>query len=155
MTPDKVPPKEVLDSTIDKFWETIPSLWHMIRARIRDEAVSQFDITVEQFHILRRIRKGRNSVSKLAKAKHISRPAISRAVDVMVTNGLVTRTQDTRDRRHVQLDLTPKGLELLEAIFGKNREWMSERLASLNTADLETIQRAMNALRKAFEQRRH
>jgi len=122
-----------------------------VRARIRDEATAEFDITVEQFHILRRIHKGRDSVSKLAEAKHISRPAISRAIDVMVNKGLVTRTQDTQDRRHVQLDLTAKGHELLEAIFGKNREWMISKLASLDNSELETIQVAMNALNKVFK----
>ena len=142
--------KDMLESTIDSFWETFPSLWHIIRARIRDEAVSEFDITVEQFHILRRIHKGRNSVSKLAKAKHISRPAISRAVDLMVNKNLVTRTQDPQDRRHVQLDLTPKGHKLLDAIFGKHRQWMSLRLSTLDETELMSIQNAMNALNKAF-----
>jgi DNA-binding MarR family transcriptional regulator len=146
----KLSSKAVLNSTIDQFWETIPSLWHMIRARIRDEALSQFDITVEQFHILRRIRKGRNSVSKLAEAKHISRPAISRAVDVMVNKDLVTRTQNPQDRRYIQLDLTQKGSKLLEAIIKKNRQWMIQRLASLDETELDAIQDAMQALRKAF-----
>jgi len=151
MTATQVSKEEILSRTIDKFWETIPSLWHIIRARIREEATAQFDITVEQFHILRRIHKGRDSVSKLAKAKHISRPAISRAVDVMVNKGLVTRTQDTQDRRHVQLDLTTRGHELLEAIFGKNREWMTRKLDALDKTELNNIQVAMNALNKAFK----
>jgi DNA-binding MarR family transcriptional regulator len=150
MIATKAPSTEILDSTIDKFWETIPSLWHIIRARIRDEAVSQFDITVEQFHILRRINKGRNSVSKLAEAKHISRPAISRAVDVMVNKNLVTRTQNTQDRRYIELDLTPKGHELLEVIFGKNRQWMLQKLSSLEEIELMRIQEALNVLGKAF-----
>ena len=151
MTAAELPTEDALNSTIDKFWETIPSLWHIIRARIRDEATVEFDITVEQFHILRRIHKGRDSVSKLAEARHISRPAISRAVDMMVNKGLVTRTQDTQDRRHVQLDLTAKGRELLDAIFGKNHKWMMVKLGSLNKTELETIQAAMNALNEAFK----
>jgi len=150
MTEIKLSSDVNLNATIDKFWETIPSLWHIIRARIRDEAVTQFDITVDQFHILRHIRKGRDTVSKLAEAKRISRPAISRAVDVMVNKGLVTRTQDTQDRRQMQLDLTPKGYELLETIFGKNRQWMLQKLAILDEEELESIQVAMHALGKAF-----
>ncbi len=145
------PSQELLNTTIDEFWETFPSLWHNIRARIRQVATEEFNITVEQFHILRRINKGRDSVSKLAEAKHISRPAISRSVDVMVNKGLVTRTQDPDDRRYVQLALTDEGQTLLEAIFSKNREWMTGKLASLSQVELETIPFALQALNKAFK----
>jgi len=141
---------ELLKDTIDDFWETFPSLWHSIRARIREVATAEFDITVEQFHILRRIHKGRDSVSKLADAKHISRPAISRAVDIMVNKGLVTRAQDPADRRYVQLALTEEGQTLLDAIFSKNRAWMASRLISLEKSELDAIRSGMNALSKAF-----
>jgi DNA-binding MarR family transcriptional regulator len=141
---------ELLKDTIDDFWETFPSLWHSIRARIREVATAEFNITVEQFHILRRIHKGRDSVSKLADAKHISRPAISRAVDVMVNKGLVTRSQDPADRRYVQLALTEEGQSLLEAIFSRNRAWMTSRLVSLEESELIAIRAGMSALSKAF-----
>jgi DNA-binding MarR family transcriptional regulator len=143
--------EELLKFTIEEFWETFPSLWHSIRARIRKVATEEFNITVEQFHILRRIHKGSDSVSKLADAKQISRPAISRVVDVMVNKGLVTRSQDPADRRYVRLALTNEGKTLLEAIFGKNRDWMAGRLASLEEDELKTIRVAMMALSKAFK----
>jgi DNA-binding MarR family transcriptional regulator len=142
--------EELLKSTIDEFWETFPSLWHSIRARIRDVATEEFDITVEQFHILRRIHKGWDSVSKLAEVKHISRSAISRSVDVMVNKDLVTRTHNPQDRRYIHLALTEEGNTLLEAIFSKNRDWMASKLASLEEADLQVIRAAMMALSRAF-----
>jgi DNA-binding MarR family transcriptional regulator len=142
---------ELLKFTIDEFWETFPSLWHSIRARIREVATEEFNITVEQFHILRRIHKGSDSVSMLAEAKQISRPAISRVVDVMVNKGLVTRNQDPSDRRYVRLSLTDEGNTLLEAIFGKNRDWMAGKLASLEEDELKTIRVAMLALSRAFK----
>ena len=141
---------ELVKETIEVFWETFPSLWHNIRARIRDVATLEFDITVEQFHILRRIHKGRDSVSKLADAKHISRPAISRAVDVMVKKGLVTRAQDPSDRRVVQLALTEEGQTLLEEIFSRNRAWMASKIILLEEAELNLIQAGLIALSKAF-----
>jgi DNA-binding MarR family transcriptional regulator len=150
MTETSTISEELLKCTIDEFWETFPSLWHSIRARLREVATEEFDITVEQFHILRRIHKGRDSVSQLAEAKQISRPAISRAVDVMVNKGLVARSRDSYDRRNVKLTLTEEGSTLLEAIFGKNRAWMAGRLSSLEEAEIKTIRDAMTALSKAF-----
>ena len=136
--------------TIEKFWEFFPSVWHTVRAHIHQEAVESFGITVVQFHILRRIRKGTDSVSKLADDRHTSRPAISRAVDVLVNKGLVVRTQNPADRRNVQLSLTEKGASLMDALFGNTREWMAEKLSVLGGEEFEAILIAGDALKRAF-----
>ncbi len=141
--------EETIRLAVDAFWETIPSCWHQVRAHIRQVAVEQFGITVEQFHILRHIRKGQGSVSELAEAKHISRAAISQAVDLLVEKNLVARTPDLRDRRHIQLDLTPDGDALLDAVFEDTRRWMAGAYAPLSEAEIGDIQRGLQALRKA------
>jgi DNA-binding MarR family transcriptional regulator len=144
-------PVRVRAQAIDRFWETVPPLWGMIRSRIRTSAAADFGITVEQFHVLRYVRRGMESMAELASAKNISRPAISQAVDVLVQKGLVTRTHSTTDRRYVELALTKAGDELLDALFGGTREWMSERMESMTTGEVETISNAMEALKKMLQ----
>jgi len=136
------------NQAIDRFWETIPPLWGMIRTHIRAEATKNFDISVEQFHILRHVRRGTGSVSELATAKNISRPAISQAVEVLVKKGLLTRVQSTQDRRFVELTLTDAGNKLLDTVFQETRAWMRERMSPLSLDELETIAKAMEALKK-------
>jgi len=146
---DKAPPStELIQLTIDKFWETIPPFWHEVRAHIRETASHRYGLTVEQFHILRHIRKGKGSVGVLAEAMHISRPAISLAVDTLVNKGLITRTQNPVDRRYVQLELTPDGSALLEALFSANRIWMADRLCLLSATDIEALISAMSSLQQ-------
>jgi len=137
-----------MSQTIDRFWETIPPFWHRVRAHIRQLAAEQFDISVEQFHILRNIRRGRGSVSELAEAKNISRPAISQSVDVLVNKGLITRTTNADDRRQVRLALTDSGNSLLDAIFDNTRQWMTKILSPLSNEELQTLTLAMEFLRK-------
>ena len=144
------PSDDLLTKTIHQFWETVPPLWHHIRARISQEARESFKLTHQQFHILRRIHKGWTSVSGLAEAKHISRPAASRTVDVLVEKGLVTRTQNTEDRRHIYLALTPEGEATLKAIFEHVTAWMSEKLGVLEENELQDIITSMDALHRAF-----
>ena len=139
------------NQAIDRFWETIPPLWGMIRTHIRAEATKNFDISVEQFHILRHVRRGTGSVSELATAKNISRPAISQAVEVLVKKGLLTRVQSTRDRRFVELALTDAGNKLLDTVFQETRAWMKERMSPLSLDELETVAKAMGALKKMLE----
>ncbi len=137
-----------LRQVVDSFWETFPPLWRMIQIHIREVAVEQFDITVEQFHILRHIRRGRNSVSALAEAKNISRPAISQSVDLLVTRGLIIRSIDPQDRRHVKLDLTADGNALMDAIFGDTRQWMMKNFAPLSAGEIQALNHSMESLKK-------
>lgn len=148
MSPTNESSKEILRQAVDTFWETFPPFWHRVRARIRQVAVEQFDLSVEQFHILRHIRQGQSTVSELAEAKNISRAAISQAVDLLVQKGLITRTPDTKDRRHVRLALTVSGNTLLDALFDNIRKWMMQTLSPLSDEELHALIRAMNSLRK-------
>lgn len=143
--------KELQEQAVDRFWETVPPLWNFIRSHIRDTATEKSDITIEQFHMLRHVRRGIGSVSELATAKRISRPAISQAVEVLVKKGLLTRAQRTQDRRYVDLALTKEGNELLDAVFKENRSWMKERMSILTRDELETIAKAMESLKKVLE----
>jgi DNA-binding MarR family transcriptional regulator len=139
--------KTLLRQTVETFWETFPPFWHRVRAHIR-QAAEQHDLSVEQFHILRHIRRGQCSVSKLADAKNISRPAISQGVDMLVNKGFITRTTDTRDRRHVQLALTDSGNALLDTISEDTRQWMMQILSPLSDEELQALTQAMDSLRK-------
>jgi DNA-binding MarR family transcriptional regulator len=143
--------EQLREKAIDRFWETVPPLWNMVRSHIRTTATAKFDITVEQFHVLRYVRRGPNSMSELAVAKNISRPAISQAVDVLVKKGLLTRLPSSTDRRVIELALTDAGNALLDTVFRENREWMKERMNGLTADELQTIGKAMEALKKILE----
>ena len=141
-----------LNLAIDQFWDTIPRVWNIIRGHVRTIAAEQFEISVEQFHVLRHIRKGLTSVKDIADALQISRPAISQAAETLVEKGLITRREEAEDRRYVHLALTPQGNELLNQIFQQNRAWMQEQMASLSTDEIETISAGLRLLKSAFDE---
>ncbi len=143
--------KKTLEQTVERFWETIPPLWSMVRAHIRGVATEKFGITVEQFHVLRYVRRGTGSVSELATAKNISRPAISQAVDVLVNKDLLTRTQSKQDRRFVDLALTPAGDELLDTVYKETRDWMKSHMTEFSVSELDNVMQAMDSLKKMLE----
>lgn len=142
--------EKIIQTTIDRFWETFPPVWNRVRSVVRATVAEHFDISVEQFHILRNIRRGVESVSGLAEVKQISRPAISQAVDVLVDRGYISRHQDPADRRYVHLRLTLSGEDLLNQIFKTNRAWMAEKMAALSPAELQNIEHALEVLNKAL-----
>jgi DNA-binding MarR family transcriptional regulator len=147
---EPVTKEDLLNQVANGFWETFPPYWNMVRAHIRQVAADNFGITVEQFHILRQIRRGIHSGSELAAEKRISRAAISKAVDTLVNQNLVSRQENPQDRRFTRLELTAEGATLLAAIFDETRSWMKRNLDNLSETELESIIQAMAALKKTF-----
>ena len=140
-----------LQQAVDAYWETFPPLWRSIQAHIRQAASDRFNITVEQFHILRHLSRGLDSVSALAEMRGISSPAASQMVDVLVTRGLVNRTVDPQDRRHICLALTEEGSWLVEAVFEDTRRWMMEKFSPLSPNDLRAFLHLSHTLKKIVE----
>ena len=135
---------------IDKFWESVPPAWRQTRHQIHHIAVEKFQMTEEQFQVLRRIRKGSTSVSALAEASQTSRSAVSKAVDALVHKGLVSRQQNPSDRRNIPLALTDSGKSVMEAIFSEAEAWLSARFARLTSQETEYLLQGMETLRKVF-----
>jgi DNA-binding MarR family transcriptional regulator len=144
------PQETSLSQTVDSLLETLPPVWDRIRSNLRSAATSRFGITLEQFHALRHIRRGFASVGELAEKKQTSRSAVSQAVEALVSKGLVTRTQESADRRCVKLALTPHAVQVLDANYEENRVWMRAEMAALGPEELACVRRAMDILKRAF-----
>jgi DNA-binding MarR family transcriptional regulator len=142
--------EETLQQAIDQLWETIPPVWSQIRGNVRAIASERFDISVQQFRVLRHIRTGIGSASELAAVSQTSRPAISQCVDALAAKGLVTRRQSAQDRRCVELELTASGRDMLSAIFEENRRWLRHELSSLSPEEMGNIVAGLKALRNAL-----
>ena len=140
-----------IKTTIENFWEVIPSTWGNVRSKLRTNATLDHNLTLIQFHMLRHIRNGVCTVAELAERQHVSRPAVSQAVEQLVQKQLVIRTPDANDRRYVQLSLSGNGDELLEAVFGKTKSWMETQMASLSTQELETLNQAFTIIRDTLQ----
>jgi DNA-binding MarR family transcriptional regulator len=142
--------QETLRAVIDKFWETVPPAWHDTRATIRGVAAERFNLTVEQFQVLRRIRRGMASVSALAESSGTSRSAVSKAVDSLVNKGLVSRSQDPNDRRNIPLGLTDEGLRVMDAIYQETEQWLAGKFSGLSAQELSGLQEALDILHNTF-----
>jgi len=135
---------------IDKFWESVPPAWRQTRSQIHRTAVEKFQMTEQQFQVLRRIRQGSASVSALAEASQTSRSAVSKAVDSLVRRGLVARSQNQQDRRNLPLALTDEGQRVMDLIYGEAEAWLSTRFAHLTPEETASLLQGLEILRIAF-----
>lgn len=76
-------------------------------------------VTMAQCHALVEIgRAGNISLNELAELLGLENSTMSRTVNNLVTNGLVKRDINAKDRRYVTISLTERGKEVFEDIEG-------------------------------------
>jgi DNA-binding MarR family transcriptional regulator len=115
-----------------------PGLLRVSR-RLRQEA-QKAGLSAQDALLLGQIRSTPGiGVSALADAEQTSRPTMSEHVKRLEAAGLVRRTQDTEDARRSGLEITPGGLETLDAIRAQRNDWLAARLARLSPDDRERL----------------
>lgn len=108
------------------------------------QALGPEGCTVEQWRILLLLQDGGgHPMSEIAEFALVPAPSLTRLVDRMVTDGLVYRTVDARDRRRVLVHLTTRGRDLQRRAAARVEE---QQRALLADADPDGVQRLLDLL---------
>jgi DNA-binding MarR family transcriptional regulator len=83
----------------------------------------------------------------LAARERVSPPAMTKQVDRLERDGLVTRTTKGDDRRCVAIALTVDGHKVLRRVRSRRTAWLTSRLRALEPEQLEAIEAAVAPLR--------
>ena len=89
------------------------------------------------------------TVTGLAEVCLLQQPTMTKLLDRMVRDGLVTRAQDAGDRRVVRVALTPKGSDLAEELIAAARQHEAAVLARF--PEMEAVQ--LKALLRSVPER--
>ncbi|MGA8361133.1 MAG: MarR family transcriptional regulator [Candidatus Dormiibacterota bacterium] len=128
-----------------------PVLLHLNRHLRREVHTS--GVSPGQLSLLGLIEGNRGiGVAELAAREGTSMPSVCSHIDRLEASGLVTRRQAERDRRRVDLEVTPEGLRVLKAIRSKRTAWLSARLSRLADSDLAAVSAAIAPLEALLEQ---
>src|SRR5262249_52908419 len=115
-----------------------------------DKIFDQFDITQQQFNILRILRGAGTPLSTLQIRQRMldKMSDTSRIVDRLIKKGLVKKNICKEDRRLVDVIITEKGKKLLEKIDSRNEE-MDGIFKNLTATDAKTLNQLLDKLRNA------
>lgn len=111
---------------------------------------SQLDIplSLPQSRALSELREnGALRISVLAKSQRCSQPSMTTLVDRLESAGYVARATDPSDARAVLVEITTKGLDILDRAGAAIAEALSEPLAHLTRGEREQIARSLESLR--------
>jgi DNA-binding MarR family transcriptional regulator len=91
---------------------------------------------------------GPQAMGELARRERVAVPTMTRIVDALVRDGLVTRVADEGDRRSVRIEATRIGRLLMERGRARRIQRLADELSALGEADLEALERGVEALEK-------
>jgi len=121
-------------------------------ALIKRQLLADFDISWQQFNILR-ILKGQfpnPSPLKNLSERMIDRTSnTSRLVDKLVDKGFVERQLCSNDRRKLDIVITAKGLELLEEVSPVMEEGLTGILGNLSKEEAGLLNQLLDKIRQS------
>jgi DNA-binding MarR family transcriptional regulator len=107
------------------------------------------DITPQQFNILR-ILKGqypKSATVKLLRERMLDKMSdASRLVEKLRTKGLVSRLENSADRRNVDVQITAKGIDLL-ASLSEIDIYYDQKFKTLSQVEINTLNHLLDKLR--------
>lgn len=122
-----------------------PALLRISR-ELRREARAE-GVSPEQVSLLVSIKYSPGiGVRELAARERVSPPALTKHVDRLERDGLVTRTPSSDDRRRVGLDLTDEGQRVLRRVRSRRTAWLASRLGELEAHERAAIEAAIEPL---------
>ncbi len=114
-----------------------------------NQTLSKFDLTPQQFNLLRILRgqyPSPASISLLKERMLDKMSDASRLVDRLIQKGLVERKICEQDRRRVDVVITKKGLSLLKKIDLKNED-MDSFLKNISKIEAKELNDLLDKLR--------
>jgi len=103
-------------------------------------------ISVLEWRVLGQLSSGPETVSTLAENALSKQPTLTKVLDRMVKDGLVSRLEDAADRRRVNVRLTDKGRALAAELVPLAREHESRVLAGYGQREAAALKRALKTL---------
>lgn len=127
---------------------TLVDLVHeVLQASLRElhPTLAKEGITMGQFWAIRAISSlEAASVSTVARYLSVSAPTMCGSIDMLEAAGLVRRHRSERDRRSVELSLTPRGRKVEERVWREIARVMTDAGRGLDPTDVDAAVRVFH-----------
>lgn len=133
--------------------DTIFSFYRCLREKPRTKSVfTQF--TVVQLQTLVFLAKSKSSsMGEIAQYLHIELPSTTTLIENLIKSDLVIKKQNKKDKRLMQVSLTPKGKKLLQKAKNERKKHMSVMLRILSETEKKQLLKILGKLTKHLEDR--
>jgi DNA-binding MarR family transcriptional regulator len=137
------PPQEVLE-VADRLHSAAIHL--LRRARVRDAELGLSGPRLSALSVV--VFAGPLTVSELAAAEQVRSPTMTRLIDALQREGLITREPNPKDARSVMVQATQTGRLVLSRGRSRRVQDLAARLGELPSEDLDTLAAAATLLER-------
>jgi DNA-binding MarR family transcriptional regulator len=140
---------KLLNNCARDLMDTAPKIMQSIRVEMRRGRGA--DLSVPQFRTLGFVQRyPDSSLSDLADHLGLTLPSVSKLVDGLAKQKLISRQESNVDRRRLMLVLTPNGESIVNSAREAALANLTKIISRLSNDELETIHRAMELLSPLF-----
>ncbi|WP_417363465.1 MarR family winged helix-turn-helix transcriptional regulator [Galbibacter sp.] len=114
------------------------------------EVLKSFDLSTEQFNVLRILRgqKGVPASLSCVQERMICKMSnTTRLVDKLIVKGMVQRSVCEKNRRKVDIVITPRGMEVLEQLDGPMKDLNNSIIDNLSVQETEMLNTLLDKIR--------
>jgi len=134
---------------IQRILECSGSLFQNLNPR-RDQAWQSVDLTMPQLKALICVAKSQTATSgQIARSLGVGLSTVTGIVDRLAEHDLVTRHEDTDDRRITRVLPTPRGRALVDELLRYRNEVITAVLSRLDAEQLRVVETALTYLTAA------
>jgi len=144
----EMPPSDA-DALVTTVHEVMRSVLRSVHPTLDAEGISMGQFWA--LHLVSSLRS--TSVSAVARHLYVSAPTVCANIDQLEAAGLVTRRRSERDRRAVELTMTPRGRKVEARVWAQVGKVMAEVAGELPPEDVATAARVFRELNRRFEAR--
>jgi DNA-binding MarR family transcriptional regulator len=144
-----------LDLSVEGIVDRIGGINRRVK-RMLEQTLAEHDLSYGEWSVLgllRRSDEGRRTAGELAEKVELSTAAMTNRLDRLEEAGLVRRVRDTKDRRSVQVELTPKGRRVYERAVETQAAKESIIAAALSPREQTQLNDLLRKLMREFERR--
>jgi DNA-binding MarR family transcriptional regulator len=129
--------------------DNVPLLMRLLRAKFREKRSGE--LSMAQFRTLAFVDANRGaSLSEAAGHIGLSLPSMSKLVEGLVNQELLTRSAHGVDRRRICLGLTPAGKRELDEAYRHTESFFAGKFAELTSEQRNQLAESINTLKRLF-----
>ena len=133
-----------MDRMLDDIYSVVP-LFHRTLLSVESQGYNPNSSDFRVLGIL--MRHGPLPMSRIGEWLGISKPNMTSVIDRLIVEGWVERRQDQKDRRIIEVGLTPQGKIYVEDKWREARESARKKLSTLSEEERKTLYASLESVR--------
>ena len=133
---------QAIRSWMDIFMHRSMRGWGLF-AKSTGLSMPQFSVMMQLHH------RGNCAIGDISERFDITNAAASQLVDKLVQSGFIKREEDPQDRRAKMLNLTNKGMDLIQRGIEERYRWVDDLAGKLTLEERAKVTEALNFMTRA------